>query len=296
MVNAPPIDKGQFDIEDFPVPPSPKKVKPALRITCMLGGAGARVTLTRRVTGVPRPGYQKRGHIKEFSRASRLRLLRFSAEIDWTLIPSSAWIRLSYPDDLIPTSPATRYYHLDLWKKRIERLQNKHVNGVWRVEFEARKSGKCIGEIAPHYHVILFGERYMSYTGCGKSWQEAIGATENNGSHVEIIGGAKGAQMYIAKYCAKLPCNGPANGAYHDVVSLGRQWGVIRRNEVPRHAPWEAQCITQDQWDYLRDALAALCPWVYADEVCGLTVLGDKAEKAKEIMWEMGLTGVPAPK
>lgn len=70
------------------------------------------------------------------------------------------FVTLTYPDSVAfkdGFQPADRSKRdMATLRKRIARFFPS-AGGVWRIEFQDRKSGEHVGEYAPHFHLLLFG-------------------------------------------------------------------------------------------------------------------------------------------
>ena len=98
-------------------------------------------------------GGGKRGVIRRFSEASRRRLLRALSRTRRDQLP--VFITLTYPDGF-PGDPRVWKGHLKAWFKRLRR-EHPDAAGFWKLELKARQSGLNQGEIAPHFHLLLWG-------------------------------------------------------------------------------------------------------------------------------------------
>ena len=108
-------------------------------------------------------GGGKRGIIKRFSAGSRRRLLRGLNRVKRDLLP--IFVTLTYPDNF-PGNPRVWKAHLNAWLKRLKR-QHPQAAGFWKLELKHRQSGANAGEIAPHFHLLLWG--------LPESWEQADG-------------------------------------------------------------------------------------------------------------------------
>lgn len=65
------------------------------------------------------------------------------------------FVTLTYPDNF-PGDPNAWKLHLKAWLKRLKREHPKAA-GFWKLELKARQSGESAGQIAPHFHLLLWG-------------------------------------------------------------------------------------------------------------------------------------------
>ncbi len=100
-----------------------------------------------------RPGGAKRGRIGCLSPASRSRLLRKMSRLRRDEMPVFATV--TYPDEFTP-EPARWKRDLDALLKRLRRLFPA-ASGFWKLELKARQSGQNAGQLAPHFHLLLWG-------------------------------------------------------------------------------------------------------------------------------------------
>jgi len=101
--------------------------------------------------GAPGPG-GKRGNITRFSEGSRRRLLRNLARTRLDQLP--VFLTNTYPDEF-PTDPHELKRDLDNWLKRLFR-QHPNAAGFWKLEMKERQSGINQGQVAPHFHLLLW--------------------------------------------------------------------------------------------------------------------------------------------
>ncbi len=98
-------------------------------------------------------GGGKRGKVGAFTPASRMRLMRKMARVRCDVLPQ--FITLTYADEF-PTDPAVWKRDLDTLLKRTRRSFPKAA-GFWKLEMKERQSGKNAGQLAPHFHILLWG-------------------------------------------------------------------------------------------------------------------------------------------
>lgn len=152
--------------------------------------------------------------------------------------------------------------HLDNFMKRCER-QWSNVTILWRKEFETRKSGDNIGQVAPHAHMILehvTGDLSDIRDDIEQWWHEISTDGDTEGlrrSRVDVkpVQNDKHAMFYVSKYVGKadiqhnLTIQLYLNGHAGDV---GRHWGI--------RGDWNTEpsvivALTLRQWRQLRREL-----------------------------------------
>lgn len=199
---------------------------------CTLGGievyeGGGKVEVKRIVNRqFKQRGGGERGKVTCFSKGSRRRMMYRMAEIRRDVVP--VFVTLTYPDEF----PCD----LELWTSHMQRLRMRIIrkgwSAVWRREFKIRKSGRNVGEVAPHYHLLVWGtdcqelRRWIS-----TAWWECCGQISDDhlraGTKVEILRSWRGVISYVSKYMAKVEEYPP------DLDSVGRAWGIINSKEIP---------------------------------------------------------------
>lgn len=195
-----------------------------------------------------------RGKVREFSLGSRRRLKEKLARIS-SKRQLPTFLTLTYPADYPDHERAKR----DLFTivKRLRRYRPTAA-GVWRMEDQERG--------APHFHIILWGVRWLPIAWVRRSWSEVIGYAGSPQLQIKLerIRSWRGVASYVDKYIAKMPeqrSSSPAaasipiagadqvepaggagvapalldNVAYltDDDDSQGRVWGVFNNDGLP---------------------------------------------------------------
>jgi len=169
------------------------------------------------------PARGKRGKVVGFSSGSRLRMIRKIHTIE-RAASMPHFVTLTFPD-LFPTFEDAKR-KLTVLFKRWKRRWPKTA-AIWRLETVARKSGSMAGQIAPHFHLLVWGK--FDAKQARDDWFEVCGSDEyahfRHGTDVgKLMDDWKQAAAYCAKYCAK----------ESDVASeAGRIWGVHNRAALP---------------------------------------------------------------
>ena len=153
-----------------------------------------------------------RGTIQGFSRASRRRLLARLQEVDQRrLLHRPLMVTLTYPKDW-PASP-------EVWKADLrafgKRLRRRYPDAaiIWRLEAQERG--------APHYHLLVFGVRFLPHEWVGQAWAEITGGNAGACARVERVRSWRGVVSYASKYLAKLDDRPFRAGAAGDFSELG---------------------------------------------------------------------------
>lgn len=162
-----------------------------------------------------------RGIITEFSKKSRLRMLRLLHSITFD---NPLLVTLTYKD-IVNNS---REYHDDLraFRQVLERMYGK-TRVVWKLEFQKRG--------APHFHLLLLDIRKVDIPALGSAWCRIAGITGQDGTwqafdvkdHDRDGNDLRNPAAYAAKYVGKevIPDD------YQGFPNPGRFWGVwnVRR-------------------------------------------------------------------
>jgi len=184
-------------------------------VTVAKGGAFCKLT------GECGPGGQggNKAEIRGFSRQSRKRLIDLIHQVDRSAQNPPLFVTLTYPAEW-PSDWKVYKRHLDSWIKRLRRRW-PNASLIWRLEYQKRG--------APHYHILLFGVRYVPASWLSRSWYEVVSSGDEKhlmaGTQVARVYTWRGAAFYCAKYLGKV-CE-------YASMPTGRMWGV--RGDLPIH-------------------------------------------------------------
>lgn len=218
-----------------------------------------------------------RGNIKEFSRASRLRLLKFIATVAWGKIPTSLFITLSYPDGTKWDDKDIRRKQKYLFHRYAEKHLGRQISGLWRLEWKARRSGPSRGMFVPHFHLLLFGVGWLHWKRVRAWWRKILGHVGPLATDVQGCKSAKKASIYVSKYVAKLPDDASLdNGAYCN--NQGRHWGYFRPEQIPRETKTVIEGLNGDEYEWLTARANEFIKWRLPGDTNGFVVLGDMAD------------------
>lgn len=173
-----------------------------------------------------------RGNISGFSRASRKRMIEFMAQVrdEGDLY----FVTMTYDDDSWICHWGGHQDQWEAFRRRFERAY-PGCKAIWRVELKERQSGLLVGQLVPHFHMLIWTGGYNTDENKRKvadslqswgvsAWGEIL-ETENPhfekyGFHVEPVRTRKRAYAYVSKYIGKID---------DDDVQCGRRWGRIGR-------------------------------------------------------------------
>lgn len=145
-----------------------------------------------------------RGKVCGFSRASRKRLLDRLNTVPVDLLSSALFVTLTFPNEYPEIADSKR-----MLRAFIKRLRRRwpQCSGVWRMERVPRMSGSHVGELAPHYHILLFNVPWLSTEWLARSWYQCVGSGDERhlraGTSVQRVRSRRGAVTYAAKYMCK---------------------------------------------------------------------------------------------
>lgn len=196
------------------------------------GGSLIECKRKRTWTTLERPG-SDRGVVCGFSLDARRRMLRFIAKLERTRKP--LFVTLTYPDEAFNfrlEGRTLKETHLKLFYQRLE-YKYPGVSFIWRMEYASRKSGKHVGELFPHFHLLVWGvedvdiEEVREFV--ASAWWSLCGklseAHRRAGTRVERIRSINGVFWYAAKYLSKEVAD--------QNLQVGRWWGVKGKQNLP---------------------------------------------------------------
>ncbi len=178
------------------------------------------------------PGEFGRGKVQGFSKASRLRMLKRIAVLDWDRGAPWVLISLTYPDDRADRSYRERTRDRYLFHRYMEKYLGKKVGMMWRVEVKPRLTGQHKGKYVTHMHMVVAGVQFIPWQLVRKWWRTILDVEGPLCTDIRRAGGETAA-WYAAKYAAKkqVVCS-LDNAAYLNNL-LGRAWGLTRASALP---------------------------------------------------------------
>ena len=174
------------------------------------------------------PSGGARKPITQFSTKARKAMLSKLAKVREC---SGGWfLTLTYPDEF-PRSARRWKRDIATMRKRLTRAY-ENLGGIWRLEFQDRKSGANAGEVAPHYHLLIFGlagEKLELRKKISQMWYEVVGSHDPKhlkaGTQVDSMSSRRHAFFYASKYAAK--SDGQEKLPNGDCGLPGRFWGTF---------------------------------------------------------------------
>jgi hypothetical protein len=227
--------------------------------------------------------------IHDFSRQARLRLLRDSATIDWAGLGVSQFCTFGYPDECLPRDKRQRSQDRYLWHREMELAQGRQVCGVWRNEWVPRLTGKFVGKLMPHLHIIWMGIGRFPYTRMRTAWREIIKSPVEPNMKFVKLDCVRKCGFYIGKYTAKEPDYKLGNLPNCNKID-GRHYGWFRKELVPTRPVNWFKSLTHEQYIALRDHCAQDAEWLDTHSVKSFSLFAGRKVSAIMKILEMGLT------
>ncbi|MCX5832484.1 MAG: hypothetical protein NT140_11475 [Deltaproteobacteria bacterium] len=177
----------------------------------------------------------KRGPVTDFSNKSRRNMMVTMAKMD---DPFEVWQDFTFADDIMEGKTIKEKAKLAsycLWKlKHWSVRYGLEINGVWKKEWQKRKSGALKGHYVPHYHMVYsvpnadqdmynliikkLAVRWVKIT--GTQLQDKALAVALHHKSSRLIQSRKQMQIYMSKYIVK-------HDGFVTDESIGRNWGKV---------------------------------------------------------------------
>jgi len=177
-----------------------------------------------------RPG--KRGIVKGFTKAARLRMLRTIASVNWSHVKKGLFITLTYPDECAERTIRERSTDKYLFLRYMEKHLGKQFGALWRIEWQPRKSGIRKDQLTAHWHLIVFGISWIPKEIIREYWRAVLRVDGPIVTWIDGIKNGKKLARYVGKYCSKMPETDVLDNTTY-LNSLGRHWGIHRRPLIP---------------------------------------------------------------
>jgi hypothetical protein len=174
------------------------------------------------------PRSKKGRQIMEFSYQARMRMLKFVATVNYDGLRKSLFMTFTYPDECLPRAKdQTNKDRYLIWRV-IEKVMGRKVCGIWRKEWQVRKSGKFQGQRQPHFHFLLFDVGYTPYKKIRLAWRRIIKAKKEPSMKFVPCGNSAKVAGYVSKYVAKVEPSSNLDNVVH-LNSPGRHYGFFRK-------------------------------------------------------------------
>jgi len=216
-----------------------------------------------------------RGKVKAFSDASRRRMLRLIATLEQTRKPM--WFDLTYPDEFFDQRLDGKQLKEDHLKKFYQRLEYifPEVAVIWKLEYKDRKSGQHVGELFPHFHMLVWGLHDENMFDLRKRiavmWWEVCGMLSDDhleaGTSVSRIKSYRGVFWYASKYMSKQ--------VEKEVSEVGRWWGVKGRENLPEAYCHVIDFLQDEHYKKIIDWMATFAGFPESDNWQGLSIFCD---------------------
>jgi hypothetical protein len=230
-----------------------------------------------------RPG--KRKEIKGFTRGARLRMLRMIASINWGNVRHGLFITLTYPDEHAVRTLRERSTDKYLFLRYIEKYLGKKLGVIWRLEWETRKSGKRKGQLIAHWHLIVFGARFIPKDIVKQFWSAVLRADGPVVTWVDGIQSGRKLARYVGKYCSKMPEASVLDDTTY-LNTLGRHWGINRRELVPWFPRFLIPFLTDKDINLVENLACMTFKYFTRGTEQGFQVFGENALKVGEILFQ----------
>lgn len=234
-------------------------------------------TVRFRRTGMAKPPMKerKRGAVGPWSQQSRMNLLRVLNRIEYEKLPAGHFVTLTYPDEFWSVEYTRRTDHRNAFHQSLEREVGKRLPCIWRIEWEERKSGAYTGNLAPHFHLMVFGCGRLEKSDVRPLWRRAIGREKGPCVvDVKAIWGVDGACRYLSKYVSKYRaldiCTYVNSG-----IRFGRHWGLRRDDLIPWSPVKLFRQLTDKEIARVQAFAADRWSWYDKELNGGYTLFGD---------------------
>lgn len=250
---------------------------------------GKKITVREAGPPAPQAGGGGRKWIKEFTRASRMRMLREIATIDWESMGTGTMHTLTYPDECLPETPREATIQRHRYFRDAEKHVSEQIPMLWRVEWVPRKSGRYEGRLCPHIHLIAFDGGHIAAGVARGIWKKIIRAKRSPQVDLRRMDSAEMAAVYTAKYLSKVES---PRLLLDDCTYLntGRAWGFHRTNSIKRHASTVLLFSDPDLAALVKEITAAVSGHPNADWKGSRTLLGPWAADLLRLLQEELLT------
>jgi hypothetical protein len=235
---------------------------------------------------------KKRSEIKGFSASSRLRLFKTINRLDFERAGRCTFATMTWRDELGRPEPARITQARSSCQRSIETLAGHPLAGIWRLEWQVRKSGRYVAQYMPHIHLIYFGIPWINKTLWMEAWARSVGWGGHISVKIEEIQNIRKCLYYVSKYIAKLDVLSTLDiPSYLNKYLPGRKWGTYRKNLLPVADKHEFRVPPGELVERIRDIAIEAWEKTPPNEGSGFTVFGPAAEKIRVLVDEWALSG-----
>lgn len=173
----------------------------------------------------------KRGVVADFSRRSRKRMLEKLAKLRDA--SNGFFVTLTYPGRFMWSAVDCKR-HLDNFSKALLR-RFPGCGAFWRMEIKPRLSGESVGELVPHFHLLIFGLNAPSLAWLRRwiniCWSRIVTYPDSEPTRARTqcdqITSRRHAASYASKYAAKETGGTLVLFQSENSESWGRHWGTF---------------------------------------------------------------------
>jgi hypothetical protein len=215
-----------------------------MHVDVALGGSFVRLRGVGPNQGRERDYEHVRGPIRGFSKQSRKRYFDLFNSLDRQGPRPTLLLTLTYSDSSYGRSWQECKADLRAFRSRFERRYGR-VPYFWRLEHKPRQSGQHVGQLMPHFHLLVFGQERVDKDWLRGAWSEVVSnGAELVRTNVRPVYDWRGAGCYLSKDLAKEQTTD---------VATGRVWGVV--NKAMLFIRMVTVALSQLQFYKLRRAL-----------------------------------------
>lgn len=241
-----------------------------------------------RAYSTPPPPQDKR-RISIFSKASRLRLFKLLAALDFTKLDYPVFISLTYPDEVLPLSYVRRRQQRFLFVRSMEAYLDKQITGLWRTEWERRQSGQHKGQWCPHLHLLLWPVVWLPMSYVNEEWKRILDYGGYLRTEIKRPRNRKQVGYYVAKYMSKPSDSSLVYAAQLNTVD-GRHWGKHRAKMMPLMPEECLGDVSEADARFLYDAFTRVFPDHKLPFGESFTLMGDFVPLLTKYLKQMHLT------
>jgi len=216
----------------------------------------------------------KRGPCSElFSQASRLRMLREIAQINWNTGTRFSLITLTYPDQLVKRTMERQTVDRSRFVRDLERTVGRPLSMLWRKEWKPRLSGQHQGQLACHWHLLAFGIPWVAHDHVRALWRNVLAHGGNVATDIREAPSGERAAFYASKYCAKASSCSLDNVSYLN-TRFGRPWGFLRKTGIVYYKPKIIRDLSPAEFALVKHLAAASWKGISRNAAQGFSLFG----------------------